>query len=199
MAGVVQGGRHHGEPFRQRRFVHHGRRSAAFAFDATARAVRNQQLVVELRLRSPRFPGLARLEEDRNLVLVAVLIAGLDAHDVRHRLAVVGRGRGHFTLARRARGIVGFELASRRRLVFIGVGSGRVALGVDCIGVLAHPRLDLRSREHRPAVRVVDDRRVAARLPRRFGAEHVGTDREAREQALIAAVCPYRELARHVG
>jgi len=62
--------------------------------DSTARAVGDQELVVELRLRIPRLPRLAGLVQNGDLVLIAVLIAGLDADDERHRLAGLGRGLG---------------------------------------------------------------------------------------------------------
>ncbi len=45
-------------------------------------------------LRRPRRPRLLGVEEDGDLVLVAVLVAGLDADDERHLSALVGVRRG---------------------------------------------------------------------------------------------------------
>src|SRR6202035_1067068 len=71
------------------------RRGARLVFYPAAGAMCDEQLVVELRLRRPRFPRLTRLEEDGDLVLVAILVAGLDADNERHRLTVVGCRGGH--------------------------------------------------------------------------------------------------------
>ena len=89
------------------------------AIDAAAKAVVDQQLVVEAVLGRPRRERLGRVVEDRDLVLVAILIAGLDTDDVGHGLALVG-GRGR-DVGRWARRVVGGELARPRGLVLVGV------------------------------------------------------------------------------
>ena len=148
------------------------RRCADRVRHAAAAAVGDEQLVVPLRLRRPRRPRFTGLEEGQDLVLVAVLVAGLDPDHERHGHAVVGRGHGH---VRRRRARVVWLQAGRQagRLVQVRVGRGLVALRVDS-SRLALPRLDLWSREHRPAVGVVGDRDPRpARLPGTLDGEDV--------------------------
>src|SRR5690348_7959150 len=120
------------------------------------------QLVVELGLRRPSRPGLARLEEDGDLILVAVLVAGLDADDVGDRLPVVGRGARDARGWRRVARVIAFELTGESVLVFVFVGRRRVALRVGRGRVGANPGLHLRTGEHGAAVGVVDDRHLTA-------------------------------------
>ena len=195
---VVERRRHDREAFGQRGFVDHRWSATAFAFDPAAGAVGDQQLVVELRLRRPRRPRLARLEEDRDLILVAVLITGLDADDVGDRLPIVGRGARDARGLRRVARVIAFEPASEGVLVFVFVGRRRVALRVGRGRVGANPRPHLRAGEHGAAVGVVDDRHLTAAAGC-FGREAVGAQLQARDQALVASVRPLCELAGDVG
>ena len=192
--GVVQRGRHHGEAARQRRVVLDVRRGAGLVVDPAARAVGDQELVVEPVLRLPRRERLGRVVQDRDLVLVAVLVAGLDAHDVGNRLALV-RGRRGDVGRRVVRVVVGERAAGG--LVAVLVARRLVALRVGRRG-LAHPRLHLRAGEHGAAVGVVRD--GDARLARslRTRGEHVGAERQAGDEAFEAPVRANGEGARHV-
>src|SRR5437764_931394 len=78
-----------------------------------ARAVGDQELATPLLLRIERRPRLAGLIERRDLVLIPVLVARLDADDVGDRDAVVGRRRRH--VGGRMGGVVGLEAGERVR------------------------------------------------------------------------------------
>ena len=171
------------------------RRRRSLVVDAAARPVGDQELVVPLRLRHPRRPVLLGLVEDGDLVLVAVLVARLDADDERDRHALVGRRRGD--VGRRALRVVGGELPGHLRLVLKLVGRGLVALGVDGAG-LADPGLDLRPREDRPAVRVVGDDDARARCAGCARGQDVAAEREPGDESLEALVEPGCEGARDV-
>jgi hypothetical protein len=172
------------------------RRRSGLVFDTAAGAVRDQELVVELGLRRPRFPWLARLEEHRDLVLVAILVAGLDADDEGDRLPVVGRRRGE--IGRRFAGVVGRELAGDRGFVLVRVGRRRIALRVAGVAVLAQPRVHLGTGEHGPADRMIDDRDLTAQRTGRFDLEHVRAECQSRYQTLVDLVWSHGERARDV-
>ena len=162
-----------------------------------ARAVRDQQLVVELLLgREPR-PLLRGVEQRRDLVLVAILVAGLDADDEGHRHAAVG-GRGRDVVGRRL-GVVGLQavLARVGRLVDVGERRRLVALCVQR-AFLALPWLRLRTREDGAAVGVVDDLEARAAAARDRRHNRVDADLEPLDKALDAPVRAPRERGRHV-
>ena len=135
--------------------------------------------------------GCAGLEERGDLVLVAVLVARLDADDEGDGLA--GLGRGLRDVARRLVGVVLVQLPVERGLVLVAVGGGLVALGVRR-AVGADPRLDLRAGEDGAAVGVVGDR-DAGGVGAGGGDELVGADVEPGDQALEASVGPDGERA----
>src|SRR6266511_4244019 len=149
--------------------------------DPAARAVRDEELVVELGLRSPGRPPLAGLVENRDLVLVAVLISGLDPDDERHRLAGLRRRRGD--VRRRVLAVVGVKLAVHGRLVLVLIGRWRIAL--RSLGVvLADPGVYLRAGEDRASGRVVSNDGSVGGCARRGGGEDVPSHPHARDQAL---------------
>src|SRR5205085_12262465 len=115
----------------------------------------------ELGLWRKRLPGLPWLPQRPDLVLVAVDVARLDAHDERDGLTVVGLRGGH--VRGRVRRVVGLVagLALVARLVDVGVGRTLVALRV-ARALLAGPRLELRTREDRAADRVVGEGQARA-------------------------------------
>ena len=202
--GVVERGGHHREPLAEgdggavaaEGVAGNARRGAALVVDRAARAVGDQQLVVELLLRRPGGPRLPGLEERRDLVLVTVLVAGLDPDDEGDRGAGLGGGRGD--VVRRVLRVVRLESAAVRGHVLVLVGRLLVALRA-LRAVQAAPRLDLRAGEHRAAVCVVDDGETVGALAGDAGCELVLTNPEPCEERLEAAVRPDREPARHVG
>ncbi|MTD44779.1 hypothetical protein GKE82_10875 [Conexibacter sp. W3-3-2] len=156
---VVQGGAHDHEALAEQLLVEHVRGAADGAVHAARAAVRDDELAVPLRLGRPRVPLPGGIVQGGDPVLVAVLVAGLDAHDERDGAPAVGRGGAQ--VARRARRVVRPEaaVAAVEQLV----ARRLVALRVAGAG-LAGPGLDLRSGEHRAAVGVPDepDRRAGA-------------------------------------
>ena len=139
----------------------------------------------------PCGPRLGRVVQDCDVVLVAVLVAGLDSHDVRDGLALVRRGRR--------------DVRGRIRGVVIGERAGGVACtgtdrsGAGCTGVhrarLALPRLDLWTGEDGAAVGVIRD--GDARVLRTLGAggDDVRTEGQAVDEAFEAPVLPHGERA----
>ena len=118
--GVVQRRRHDREAARQRRVVLDVGRRARLVVDPAARAVGDQQLVVPPCLRPRAVERLRRVVQDRDLVLVAVLVARLDPDDVGDRLALVGGRRGdvgrrvvRVVVGERATGVLVAELVGR--------------------------------------------------------------------------------------
>ena len=73
-----------------------------------------EQLVVPAGLRRPRRPAAGRVREHADVVEPAVHRAVLGADDVRHRHALVGRGRGDARRRRRARRVIRLERVRRR-------------------------------------------------------------------------------------
>ena len=123
--------------------------------------------------------GLAGSKSDGDLVLVAVLVAGLDADDERHRLALVWSSSCR-DVGRRVLRVVGRELTGRARTC---TGRRRSVGALHCASVaavLAHPRLDLRAGEHRAADRVVGIVGLAALPPGVVALSDVGADRRGR-------------------
>ena len=137
---------------------------------------------------------LGRVVQDRDLVLVAVLVAGLDPHDVGNGLALVRGRRGDV-----GRWVVRVVVGERAtgRLVAVLVAHGLVALRVGRRG-LADPGLYLRSGEHRAAVRVVGDRDARVTRPLRTRGKHVVAERQAGDEAFEAPVRANGEGTRHV-
>jgi hypothetical protein len=214
VAAVVQRGRHHGEAGAERvlgaiRRRHdrggdwggveadHARRGAGPVVDAARDSVGDQQLVVELRLRGQRAPGLARSEQCGDLVLIAIFVAGLHADDEWHGRSGLRRGRGD--VRGRARRIVRLQavLGGVGRLVVVAVGNRLVAGGVDRPG-LAAPRLELGSAEDRASDRVVGDRQVRSITVGKPSGQHVGPVGEAGHQTLEIPIAEEGKLPRHV-
>ena len=153
--------------------------------------------MIELPLRRDRAPRLAGPVQGRDLVLVAIHVAGLHSHDERHRDAQIGRRRRH--VRGRIRRVVGLEplLARIGRLVHVAEAWRLIALLIAC-PLLTGPRLELRAGEHRPADPVIDQR-----YPRRPSAgqgrlQRVSSQLEPGHQALEGAVPASREDSRDI-
>ncbi len=161
VTAVVQSRRHRHEALAERsacgRAPGRRRGGARLMVNPTRRSVRDQQLVVELWLRRERRPRLVRLIEDGDLVLVAIHVAGLDAHDERDLDALIRRRLSD--VRRWARRVIWLEprLGRVRRRVQVVEGRSLVASLIHR-SCLAGPRLKLRAREHWPARRMVDQR-----------------------------------------
>ncbi len=207
---VVERSGHDGEPARESgagRIVERGqrpqRRRAGAVRHAAAEAVGGEHLPVPLLLRVGRRPALAGLEQGDDLVLVAILVAGLLAHDEGDAHALVGRRR--VDVVRRLRRVVRGEATALARLVEEAVLRRFVALLVAG-GLLAAPRLDLRAREHGAAVGMVGDGQLGAPAVGQAGGQHVPADAQAADEADQPARADAREglrdvaaAARHLG
>src|SRR6202035_4263786 len=79
------------------------------------------QLVIPADLRCPRVPRLGGIEQHRDVVDAAVDHASLVAHDVRDRVALVGRGGGDLLGRGRVARIVALELTRARLLVLVRI------------------------------------------------------------------------------
>ena len=174
-----------------------------------ARAVGDHQPVVELLLRRPRLPLLARLEQRRDGVLVAVDVAGLLADDERHLLAGLRLGGRDRRGRRRVLRVVGLQDVRARDAGHADADSRGAYRGVQELSLrrlvtlavlragLALPRLDLRAGEHRTAKRMVGDSQPGALAVRRRD-EPVGAELEPRHQALDVVIGPAGEPMRDV-
>ena len=162
-------------------------------------AVVDQQLAVPLRLGRQGGPVPVGLEQGHDLVAVAVLDAGFNAHDKRHLHALIGGHPGDVLVRRRVVRLIVEEGAGQARVHRIEPGDerlqlagghvletvfgGLVALRVGGGVVAAGPGPDLGAGKHRAAVGMVDQRLLQYRAVGQGHPQGVGAGGHAVDQA----------------
>ena len=167
----------------------------------------DQHLAVPLRLRCPGLPRRLRVEQRQDLVLVAILVTQLLAHDEGHGLAILCGGHGHIIW--RIVGIVGQQVGAQRhpgdRLQHIDQGRGAVevaVLGRLVTGQVHRPvltanPLDLGPGEYRPLIGIVGDGRTGLSTVK-LDDESILTNSQPIDAPHDAAVIPACEVGADV-